>query len=86
MSCEKEWNSVNLGRKTFIQELISKTKKEQSCSQREARKTRPQKVVTPITRKKAFDSSISWPYHSKASEHTPKIKHPIQEQQGEDSS
>lgn len=75
-----------MGRKTFIQKLISKEEKEQSISQRDARKIGPQKAVTPITRTKTFDSSISGPYHSKASNHTPKIKHPIQEQQGEASS
>ena len=72
-----ERKSVDLGRKTFIEELISKVEKEQSSSQRDARKTRPQKAVTPITREKTYDSSISGPYHSKYSTHTPKIKNPI---------
>jgi len=77
MGHKKERKSVDLGRKTFIQELISKEKKEQSSSQRDARKKGPKKAITPITRTKTFDSSILGPYHSKASEHTPKIKHLI---------
>jgi len=58
MGRKKERESVDLGWKTFIHERISKAEKEQSSSQRNARKTGPQKDVTPIRKGETYDSSI----------------------------
>lgn len=79
MGREKETKGEDLGRKTFIQELISKEKKEQSSSQRNSRNTGPQKAITPITKEATSNPSISGPYHSKVSTHTFKVKDLIHE-------
>lgn len=81
MGHKRNKKSTYLGRKTFIHELISKAEKEQSNSQRDARKTRPHRAITPIIRIEAFDSSVSRPYHTRTSITTPKTNYPNQEQQ-----
>lgn len=76
MGHKRNKKSTDLGRKTFIHELISKVEKEHSNSQRDVRKSGPQKFVTPIIRIEASGSSISGLYHPKTSVTTPKNKYP----------
>lgn len=84
MSLKRNKKSGDLGRKTFIQELISKEDREESNSQSDTRKIGPHKA-TSILRLEASDSSVLRPHHPQTSIHTPETIDSIQKNHRETS-